>query len=177
MATPGIHAVRDRVAELLLGKAVGAQKAIKPGRFVEAPDRVALERIAEGMASGAPRPFFLDVVDDSDELPELGRANVSGNLIDSAHTLELALPYLAGGGSLGKADPKSLSREMSLDWQVIRNVLGVPLNVDEVETGCMSLNLERGTRARPRPRGKSRIAMMVIRMTALVRVDWTKEPS
>lgn len=166
-----------RIEELVAGKAAGAARAIAAGHFVHASDRGSLERYQEGATAG--RPFVVEHVSARDALPQAGQGNVSGNLVDSTHEAELVVAYLAGGGSKGRAHPRGLTEDMAKDWRRIRRCLGTPGNIDEQETGAMSTEVGKARIARPRPRRgtpPSRIVLMVVPLTGLVREDWDQEP-
>ena len=157
----------------MTGTVAGVARAITAGRFVHAQDRGTLEQYPEGGVTR--RPYTIEHVQADDAIDGV-QSNVSGNLIDSAHELVLTVAYLSGGGSKGGAHPRGLTPEMATDWRRIRRCLGAPSNIDEATSGCMSLNIGRARVTRPRVRGKGRVVLMTIPMTALQREDWTLEP-
>jgi hypothetical protein len=165
----GVDEVVLRIEQLVAGEVAGATYPVPPGRFVQAPPYEQLEALQESAATK--RPFTVEVEGSVDELEESGIENVTGNLVDSTHSIVLRVAYFAG------ADARALVREQVQDWRRLRRCLVHPDNYDEDTTGLMTITMGRAEYGRPRPeRGQGRVSVLTIPLVAQVREDWTQEP-
>ncbi len=167
---------------LVLGQVAGAVHPIPAGRFVLADDRSELESYREGGATR--RPFYIALDASDDHLPEGGQENVAGTLIHSAHRVSLVVPYLAGGGSMGKADQRGLRALQATHGRWFRDSLTYTPNYDVLDDadGNGVMNVVAGTARTvtpPRParrRPGSRISIRVYPFTLMVQENWTQQP-
>ncbi len=179
-----INTVIEHMELLMLGEVPGAVHPIPPGRFRHVADREALESAREGTAAG-PRAFYISLDSSDDHLPGEPPQNVAGTLIDSSHSVTIIVAYLAGGGSMGRSDQRSLRAEQVKDGRYKRDCLTYTPNYDslddevhgngviDVSAGtARTLTPPRPSRGRPAPR----ISLRGFPFTVSIRENWTQEP-
>ncbi len=178
-----IDTVLQHMELLVLGQIAGAVHPVPPGTFVHVNDRDDLAEYRESAATK--RPFYFSLDDSDDHLVSGKPQNVSGNLIDSAHRVTLTVAYLAGGGSMGKADQRSLRAEQAKHWRYLRDCLTYTPNYDllddtDLGNGVIDVTAEKArTLTPPRPsrrRPGPRISLRGFPFTISIRENWTQEP-
>src|SRR5687768_13757691 len=177
-----IDTVIQHMELLVLGQVPGAVHPVPNGRFSKVNDRDAVASYKDGAASR--RPFYISLDDTDDHLPGEDEQNVSGNLIDSSHTVTLTVAYLAGGGSMGRADQHALRAEQAKDGRYFRDCLTYVANYDSLDDsdGNGVMNVRAGTARTLTPPRPSRrrpgpsISLRAYPFSVWIRENWTQEP-
>ena len=164
-------ALRDAMAhlrELVEGQWAGATHAITAGRFQPTDDR---RPLAEQPEHGCHLRYELVPTKWDDAMAETGRANLSGQLVDSQAELVLQVAYLQGGGNDGSQD--ATSAQMAEDAYLLRRVLSHPDNFDGQNTGIMDCSFT--TANFTVPKAPERRRLLTMGLVLLLRDDWTTE--
>lgn len=164
----GLSAALSRIRELVEGQVAGAKYAIPSGTFLPTDDR---RPITEQPEHATHRRYDLVWTRWDDDLPQGGRASVTGQLVDSRATALLTVGYLQGGGGDGAQTP--VSDQMAEDAYLLRRVLADSANYDSANTGIMDCAMTTAVPQHAKP--GDRRAYMQLTLELMLRDDWSTE--